>query len=327
MFSYGFDLNEYKQKTALRRAANCIGAAYAFIFVFSFLINIVTIVIAFIMGDNGESLFKWIEDPIFGSLLQIVLSLFMFIPVFLAAVPLAGGKPSSVIAFKLPKTGNLFPVIAMGIGACQIGEILASVFDSVLSEAGLSPSMPEMTFGTSFSGVLLAFLSIAVVPALVEEFALRGVVLGLLKPYGQGFAIIVSSIIFGLMHGNLVQIPFAFIVGLALGFITVKTGSVWPAVLVHFINNSISVGFSYLQMAANEDIANLLFACLSIGLLLLGVIGTVTAQIKEKEFFILEKNEEPLTEIEKHKAFWFSPFIIIALVMTALEIIFVQVMY
>ncbi len=327
MFSYGFDLKEYKQKTALKRAANCIGAAYAFIFVFSFFVNIVTLVAAFLMGDNGEGVFALIEDPIFGCLLQIILSVVMFVPMFLAAVPLAGGKPSSVIAFKRPKTENLLPIIAMGIGACQIGEVLATLFDSVLSDVGVSPNMPEMEFGTSFSGVLLAFLSIAVVPALVEEFALRGVVLGLLKPYGQGFAIIVSAVIFGLMHGNLVQIPFALVVGLALGFITVKSGSVWTAVLVHFINNAISVGFSYLQMSVGDNVANLVYACLSLGFLLLGVLGTVTAAIRDKNLFVLEKSEKALTEKDKHKTFWASPFIIVALCMTVLEVIFVQVMY
>lgn len=45
----------------------------------------------------------------------------------------------------------------------------------------------------------------------------RGYFLRLLRPYGTWFAVIVTAILFALMHGNILQIPFAFLVGLACG--------------------------------------------------------------------------------------------------------------
>ena len=74
----------------------------------------------------------------------------------------------------------------------------------------------------------------AIVPAVFEEFAFRGVVLNKLRKFGDSYAIIMSAVLFGLMHGNLSQIPFAFILGLVIGFIAVKTNSIIPGILIHF---------------------------------------------------------------------------------------------
>lgn len=55
------------------------------------------------------------------------------------------------------------------------------------------------------------------------------------------WAIVVSSLIFGIVHGNWVQAPFAFVVGLALGWVYYHTGSLLPGILMHFVNNSTAV--------------------------------------------------------------------------------------
>ncbi len=328
MFSQGFDIIcEIKEKNAIRRAANCIGAAYAFIFVFTFLLQIALTVTVMVLGNRSGAFIAVYEDAVMNSLLQVAVSVLMFIPMFLLAIKLAGRTPSSVISIKKPKKGSFWLLVLVGIGVCQLGEVLASVFDSVLAGMGLAPDMPSTEYGTTPTGVIMAFLSIAVVPALVEEFALRGAVLGILKPFGQGFAIIVSAVVFGLMHGNLVQIPFAFLVGLALGYITIKSDSLWPAVTVHFLNNAISVGFGYLDMAVGERVTNAAYAVFGIIILLLGIFGTVRLSQKDEGLFLLEKNDMKLNEKRKLGAFFSAPFVIIALVMTAIEIIFVQVAY
>ncbi len=328
MFSQGFDIIcEIKEKNALRRAANCIGAAYAFIFVFSFLLQIAMTVAIVILGEKATKFISVYEDPVMSALLQAVLSVIMFIPMFLIVTKLARRTVSSVIEIKKPKKESFWYLVLIGVGACQIGEVLATLFHSVLAEIGLAPNMPQMEYGTSVSGVLMAFLSIAVVPALVEEFAVRGVIMGLLKPFGQGFSIIVSAVVFGLMHGNLVQIPFAFFAGLALGFITVKSGSIWPAVVVHFINNAISVAAGYLQMLTGAGVSNTVYSVLGILLLLAGAFGTAALSQKEKTLFSLESSDRKLSEKQKFSTFFSAPIVIIGLVMTAIEIIFVQVAY
>lgn len=62
------------------------------------------------------------------------------------------------------------------------------------------------------------------------------------KRYGVRFAIIFSAILFGIYHGNIVQTPFAFILGLLLGYITVSYGLKY-AIAVHIFNNMVLADF------------------------------------------------------------------------------------
>ena len=85
-------------------------------------------------------------------------------------------------------------------------------------------------------------LIIAVTPAICEELAFRGFVLSGLRRMGHKWgAIVLTSVFFGLAHGLLQQSLSACAVGIVLGYIVVKTGSLWPGVLFHFTHNSLSV--------------------------------------------------------------------------------------
>ena len=70
---------------------------------------------------------------------------------------------------------------------------------------------------------------------------MRGVVLQSLRRYGERYALVVSSLIFALMHGNMTQAPFAFMLGLVIGRIVLETESMWTGILIHVINNSYAV--------------------------------------------------------------------------------------
>ena len=92
-------------------------------------------------------------------------------------------------------------------------------------------------------GVLLfALFTVAVIPAVCEEILFRGYVLKAFeKSWGIITAIIVSGILFGLFHlqiGNL--LPLAAL-GVILALMTWLSGSIWPAVVAHFINNGAAV--------------------------------------------------------------------------------------
>ncbi len=89
--------------------------------------------------------------------------------------------------------------------------------------------------------LILLFLSLAVIPAFVEELLFRGLVLENLLPCGKTVAIFGSAFLFGMMHQNAEQLLYATGAGLVFGWIYVRTRSIWPCVLAHFINNFQSV--------------------------------------------------------------------------------------
>lgn len=80
--------------------------------------------------------------------------------------------------------------------------------------------------------------SIVLGAPLSEELLFRGLILGgFLQRYGPSKGILYSTLLFALIHMNPWQLPIALLAGLFLGWLTVRTGSLWPAVFAHFLNN------------------------------------------------------------------------------------------
>ena len=150
------------------------------------------------------------------------------------------------------------PIVILGsigivIGAAYINSFMVSFID----------------FGTLFETdpltspvrVLMTFISIAVVPALSEEFLFRGCILSNLLPYGKNTAILFSALLFALMHGNFAQFFYTFIAGIVLGAVYVKTDSIWAPTFIHLFNNFYSViqQFLYEQYGKDAQINKILF--------------------------------------------------------------------
>jgi membrane protease YdiL (CAAX protease family) len=86
-----------------------------------------------------------------------------------------------------------------------------------------------------------------------EEIAHRGMLFNGLSSLGTKNAIIYSSILFGLMHLNISQFFYAAIIGAILAVLTIASGSIIPAMIVHFLNNFINVVISYVDAKYYPD--------------------------------------------------------------------------
>lgn len=93
----------------------------------------------------------------------------------------------------------------------------------------------------------------AITPAVCEEFLFRGFVLSAFHRSSRTWAVIVSALMFGLMHvltSNILAIerflPTTFM-GLILGFVAVRTGSIWPGMLLHALHNGLLLTLGYFQ--------------------------------------------------------------------------------
>lgn len=103
-------------------------------------------------------------------------------------------------------------------------------------------SLLGKTNQTDVSGNLFYELfSHALIPAVLEELLFRYIPIKLLSPYSRRGAILVSALLFSLVHLNLFQIPYALLAGVVFGFLTVASGSILPSMLLHLINNAVSV--------------------------------------------------------------------------------------
>lgn len=121
-----------------------------------------------------------------------------------------------------------------------LGAIIPSMF--------LQEHMPELPniVEEEFDMILKdrwGYLVIGLLAPVAEELAFRGAVLRALlqwRPQAHWAMIAVSAVCFALIHGNPAQMPHAFLIGLLLGWMYYRTGSVVPGVAYHWVNNSVA---------------------------------------------------------------------------------------
>ncbi len=173
-----------------------------------------------------------------------------------------------------PNSGKLF-VLALGI--CFLTLVVTNFVTSLFV-------LSAESFGFVFEGGMdnkpesmgefwWQMLSTAVVPALTEEFAVRGVVLQSLRKFGDRFAICVSAVIFAVMHGNLVQAPFALVLGIVMGWLVIVTDSLWTGIAIHFMNNTYATVLTGLGSVVPETIQVVVIAIVNIVGALLGLVA------------------------------------------------------
>jgi len=88
--------------------------------------------------------------------------------------------------------------------------------------------------------LIIAIISIGIQPAFTEELLFRGLILdGLSRNYSKRKAIIVSALLFGLIHFNPWQFLLGFIIGIFLAWICIETKSILLCIYIHFLNNTL----------------------------------------------------------------------------------------
>lgn len=309
-FWYGLSPKAYEEKRAIKKAALTIGGAFLVILAISVLITYLYIIIKNIFSIPDRAFYDFLTEPAMAQIIQIAFSITCFTLCFALVFKIAGYHISSLVPLKKVGKDIALPMFFFGMAFCSFANIATAYLSNFFSQFGFDYDRGDDVLPKGVFGFLLVFIARAVVPALVEEFACRGLVLGSLRRFGDGFAILISAILFGLVHSNFEQIPFAFMVGLILGFAVVKTNSLRVAIVIHFCNNFISVFFSYFLGAVSSNVQNLIYLTFLLVSLLLGILFLSSSNLPENLFSLKPSNTES-TEKQKYKWFFTSPAIII----------------
>lgn len=137
---------------------------------------------------------------------------------------------------------TLSPVSSKLLIVCVLFILGMGAWTNYLNEALNLPNTMEDLFAKTMVNPL-GIVAVVIMAPIIEEMLFRGAIEGhlLRKWKNPVWSIVVSSLLFGLVHGNPAQIPFAFVLGLALGWVYYRTGSLLPGILMHFINNGSAV--------------------------------------------------------------------------------------
>lgn len=202
------------------------------------------------------------------------------------------------------KTKNSGKILIMGFGLVIAIQYLEQfIIEKIGSNYEIFSSDLLVNTGDTIIDKILFFISIAVIPGIFEELFVRKAILNYGKQFGNYFTIIVSAIIFALLHMNLQQGIFAFLIGIVFGYIAVKTQNVKLTMILHILNN----GFVALNsiFSANEVILNIM----NYGSLIIAGIGlilfliTLLKNIKEFKNFQEEKFKEEYKMIFRNYTF------------------------
>lgn len=224
----------------------------------------------------------------------------------------------------------ILSAIAVNFAAAYMNAYLVEL---LLPFGGIDSSLFESGISEPYQ-IVLALISTAVIPALVEEFLFRGVILSNMIPFGRDAAILGSALLFGLMHGNILQFLYTTLMGVVLGYVYVYTKSIWCCVLIHFFNNALSVAQEAMLNCLDYDVAVRVSGGLELAVLVLGAISVILLlrhrrrQPKPEEQgsfgVILEPSltyeEYPLTRGRKLTNF-FSPAMIVFLVLSCVTML------
>ena len=203
--------------------------------------------------------------------------------------------------------------VFLGFFVCLVANYISSEFVSFIESFGYTLSYNDFEVPSTVTGRIYYLITIAVVPALCEEVAVRGAIMQPLRRYGDKFAIVISAVVFAILHGNMVQIPFALIAGIGLGYVACITGSLWPSIAVHCINNLYSCITSFmLEDIKDTATLNRVYLIVMISLYIISIIGSVIF-VFIKGHRSLNKITTYLTGGQKIKAFFISVPMIIAL--------------
>jgi membrane protease YdiL (CAAX protease family) len=180
-------------------------------------------------GQESDPLYKWSFAA--GSLIQE--------GIFLLIVLGIAGFSARRLGLQLPmRKWRAFGLAIAGFFVIQIFEFAYIALAHPGNEQGLTPTRWQPSHAAEYvvNGVIVCTL----VP-FVEEVTFRGLGFYLLRDYGPWFAILGTGLLFGLSHGLVLALPIIVVFGCVLGWIRVKTKSVFPGMVLHSAFNLIAL--------------------------------------------------------------------------------------
>jgi len=165
------------------------------------------------------------------------------LPLFFAAIITF---PFIIVIYKKVPTIKADNIFSKQDAIRDLSLILITVVIGIILNI-LITKLPFMAYSTTYKNakdtlndgsILLKILTTVIIVPILEETLYRGIIAGQLNiMYGEKIAIVLSALLFGIMHANIVQFTYAFLVGIPLGYTFVKTKKLWTAILSHSILN------------------------------------------------------------------------------------------
>ncbi|HEY4543320.1 MAG TPA: type II CAAX endopeptidase family protein [Tissierellaceae bacterium] len=239
---------------------------------------------------------------------------------------------SEVLKLNPLRIKDLILVILITILLYPVAVFFQAIFIAIINL--VKPIIPnQMPLPKNLFDFIKSIIVIAIVPGICEEIMFRGVILDGYKKIGYKHAIVISSILFGLMHFTLANLIGPTILGVAFAIMVYRTNSIYSSIIAHIINNSIAVLLGYL-IETNEEILDsilymentviiympfVILAILFIVKMLFERLGTDKYKYSIYEYDILEDN------LGYGKLAYYSPVIVVIFLFIYINLMYVLI--
>jgi sodium transport system permease protein len=178
-------------------------------------------------------------SPLWGTLLAQVLTFVapsVLVPVLLK-MPLR-----QTLSLIRPQATALLGALLIAPGMALLANLIAQWQSSIMPDADAYIKTLQEYIIPKGKDAWLAYITIALGPAICEELLFRGALQGMLrKAFSKPLLCLIVAVLFGILHGSSARFLPTTLMGLVLSAVTEYTGSIFPSMLVHFCNNSLAV--------------------------------------------------------------------------------------
>lgn len=268
------------------------GIMIAVIMAIAIVLAVVVMVVQIAM-NKPESFYDdfmaWFENTDMGSSIAVFIAVF-----FLALYMRKTIKFKEIFAKQKSMNFKSFFIIFCVFYGGQLVFGLADMgVEALLNLIGYSAQEAVESASSGSSSFSMMFYAGFVAPVF-EEIVYRGYMMKSFEKtgLGKGYAILISSVLFGVMHANIVQSPYAFVVGMVLGYTAIEYGIIW-AILLHFLNNFVfGEGLTLLEEHTPENVGEIISVGISVIFFVLGVIFLIVKR-KDAAAYIKENYKVP----------------------------------
>ncbi len=309
---------EREERRGIRKAMNAAGlGAFAGCLLSQILFTVLMLILLALMGcslseyfNGGEAVTYFENSTMFIALNTLV---FTTLNVLVAGI---GCRSQRITMDSLFQTsdftvGKAFRYISIGMGISCIAGILMSVVNWIVEQNGSEMVDVDFSYFQNGKSILVTFLYTCILAPVTEELLYRGFLMKTLSKVSIRFGILISALLFGLMHGNLTQCVLGVMVGIYLGKIDTRHNSLLPSILVHGSINTFSMLLSLTEEVGTGVFGTALLSFLAIlyyGIALTGVI-----------FWFVTERKQPLPyptqkQAVRSRTALTSPWLLVAIV-------------
>ena len=250
-YPYGDDASP-DEKKKIRRNFNTIGIVLLALYILTAAVCMTAYIFFapdIVYNEYGQAVYG-LADMIIGGCFPAA----MAIIVFAVYCAVTGYSPRELFLTENLNGRQIGKYVMMTLFFQQVSMICTIIMSNGLYSLGLEVSGLNYVIERTPSVYAADIISAVILAPIGEELIYRGVVLRCAAKVSQRFAIFFSAFIFGIMHGNPYQFVLGFLLGIPMAIVTIKTGSLIPAIICHMANNALASIPSVVEYF-NEDAA------------------------------------------------------------------------